>query len=94
MTAIGRNDLCLCGSGKKHKKRCLAETKVVSTEGFHYQRLSEAYNRGFDKMAEYGARLLDPGVMDRAMAEYRMATGREVVPKDEDFHRQMPLFTP
>ena len=77
MTAIGRNDPCPCGSGKKYKKCCLAETKVVSTEEFHYQRLSEAYNRGFDKMAEYGARLLGPEAMDRAMAEYWLAVGRE-----------------
>ncbi|MBI4768583.1 MAG: hypothetical protein HY787_29020 [Deltaproteobacteria bacterium] len=40
---------------------------MVSTEEFHYQRLSEAYNRGFDKMAEHGARLLDPEAVDRAM---------------------------
>ncbi len=94
MANIGRNDPCPCGSGKKYKKCCLAETKVVSTEEFHYQRLSEAYNRGFDKIAQYGARLLDPGGMDRAMAEYWMAIGWDVVPEDEDFHRQMPLFTP
>jgi hypothetical protein len=52
MTVIGRNDPCPCGSGKKYKKCCLTENKVVSTEEFHYQRLSEAYNRGFDKMDE------------------------------------------
>lgn len=94
MTAVGRNDPCPCGSGKKYKKCCLNETKVVSTEEFHYQRLSEAYNRGFDKMAAYSARLLDPEAMDWAMAEYWMAVGRKVVPEDEDIHRQMPLFTP
>ncbi len=87
MTAIGRNDPCPCGSGKKYKKCCLTETKVVSTEEFHYQRLSEAYNRGFDKMAEYGARLLDPEAMDRAMAEYWMAVGREVQPGDKEIDR-------
>ena len=94
MTAIGRNDPCPCGSGKKYKKCCLAETKVVSTEEFHYQRLSEAYNRGFDRMAEYAGRLLGPEALDLSMAEYGMAIGGEVIPADEDFHRQMPLFTP
>ncbi len=82
---IGRNDPCPCGSGKKYKKCCLTKTKVVSAEEFHYQRLSERCNRGFDKMAEYGARLLDPEAMDRAMAEYWMAIGRKVIPADEDF---------
>jgi hypothetical protein len=43
MPTIGRNDHCTCDSGKKNKKCCLAETKVVSTEEFHYQRLSKAY---------------------------------------------------
>jgi hypothetical protein len=94
MPTIGRNDPCPCGSGKKYKKCCLNETKVVSTEEFQYQRLSEAYNRGFDKMAEYGARRLDPEAMDRSMAEYWMAIGRKVTPEDKDFDRQMPLFTP
>ena len=45
MPTIGRNDPCPCGSRKKYKKCCLNETKVVSTEEFHYQRLSEAYNQ-------------------------------------------------
>ena len=40
MPTIGRNAHCTCGSGKKYKKCCLAETKVVSTEEFHCQRLS------------------------------------------------------
>lgn len=94
MTAIGRNAPCPCGSGKKYKKCCLAENKVVSTEEFYYQRLSEAYNSGFDKMAEYAGSMLGPEAMDRAMGEYWMAIGREVVPEDEDFQRQMPLFIP
>jgi hypothetical protein len=94
MPAIGRNDPCPCGSGKKYKKCCLAETTVISTEEFQYQRLSEAYNQGFDKIVEYGARLLGPDVLDLAMAEYWMAIGRKVAPEDEDFQRQMPLFTP
>jgi hypothetical protein len=38
MATIGRNDPCPCGSGKKYKKCCLNETKVVSAEEFHYQR--------------------------------------------------------
>jgi hypothetical protein len=37
MPAIGRNDPCPCGSGKKFKKCCLAETKIVSSEEFQYQ---------------------------------------------------------
>jgi hypothetical protein len=88
MPAIGRNDPYPCGSGKKYKKCCLAETTVVSTEKFQYQRLSEAYNRGFNKMAEYAASLLGPEALDRAMAEYWPAM--EMVPEDEEIHRQMP----
>ncbi len=94
MPTIGRNDPCPCGSGKKYKKCCLNETKVVSTEEFHYQRLSEAYNRVFDKMAEYCGRVLGPEAEDRALSEYWMAVGRDVVPVDEDVQRQMPLFAP
>jgi hypothetical protein len=45
-------------------------------------------------MAEYAASLLSPEALDRAMAEYWMAIGRKIVPEDEDFHRQLPLFTP
>jgi hypothetical protein len=88
MPTIGRNDPCPCGNGKKYKKCCLAETKVVSSEEFLYQRLSEAYNRGFDKMGEYGPRLLGPEAMDQALAEYWTAIGREIEPEDKDFDRQ------
>jgi len=94
MAVIGRNDPCPCGSGKKYKKCCLSETKVISSEEFYYQRLSEAYNSGFDKMAEYGTSLLNPKAMDSALAEYWIAGGRKVMPEEEDFQRQMPLFTP
>jgi hypothetical protein len=94
MAIIGRNDPCPCGSGKKYKKCCLAKTKVVSTEEFYYQRLSEAYNSVFDKMAEYAGFLLGPEALDQAMIDYWMVIGRKAVPEDEDFHRQMPLFTP
>ena len=94
MPTIGRNDPCPCGSGKKYKKCCLNETKVVSTEEFHYQRLSEAYNQVFDKMAEFCGRVLGPEAEDRALSEYWMAAGRDVVPVDADVQRQMPLFAP
>jgi hypothetical protein len=94
MTAIGRNDPCPCGSGKKYKKCCLVQTTVVSSEEFQYQRFSEAYKSGFDKMAEYAGFLLGPEALDRVMAEYWVAIGRKVIPADEDFQRQMPLFTP
>ncbi len=94
MPTIGRNDPCPCGSGKKYKKCCLNETKVVSTEEFHYQRLSEAYNQVFDKMAEFCGRVLGPEAEDRALSEYWMAAGVDVSPADEDIKRQMPLFAP
>ncbi|MFH0786471.1 MAG: SEC-C metal-binding domain-containing protein [Pseudomonadota bacterium] len=94
MAIIGRNDPCPCGSGKKYKKCCLAANQVVSTEEFYYQRVSEAYNRGFDKMAEYAGFLLGPEALDWALTEYWMAIGRKGVPEGEEFHRQMSLFTP
>ncbi len=28
MTQIGRNDPCLCGSGKKYKKCCLGQEQI------------------------------------------------------------------
>ena len=45
-------------------------------------------------MAEFCGRVLGPEAEDRALSEYWMAVGRDVVPVDADVQRQMPLFAP
>ena len=41
---IGRNDPCVCGSGKKYKKCCLAREEGVELEHVH----SEACSHGHE----------------------------------------------
>lgn len=86
----GRNDPCPCGSGKKFKKCCMLENVATSTE-LHYRRLSEVYDRLFDRLAGHAKLVLGVNGGKSALDEYFLLDpGNE--PEEEIHERQMGLF--
>jgi|SRR5580658_5583595 tetratricopeptide (TPR) repeat protein len=78
MAKIGRNDLCLCGSGKKYKRCCMARDEAVAREEFaaaaasqaaaaqHDPHLCDDCNEQLDVAANAALALIDAGTYDEA----------------------------
>jgi len=79
MAKIGRNDLCLCGSGKKYKRCCMARDEAVAREEFaaaasqaaataaqHDPHLCDDCNEQLDSAANAALALIDAGKYDEA----------------------------
>jgi hypothetical protein len=93
MMKIGRNDPCPCGSGKKFKKCCMREDIVTSSKELHYRRLSEAYDRLFERLGMYAEVAMGKSATQAALREYLLLDpGME--PEEETLQRQIPLFLP
>jgi hypothetical protein len=91
---IGRNDPCPCGSGKKYKKCCMTEN-VTPPEDLDYRRLSEVYNKVFDKLDQHAERVFGPSAMHMALREYFLWPEDEEAELDPELvERHMTLFVP
>lgn len=91
---ISRNAPCPCGSGKKYKKCCLPR-KVVTSEQLDYRRLSDVYNKVFEKLIDYARRVFGPASLEMSLAEFWMWPDEdEWEPTEELFGRHSPLFLP
>jgi hypothetical protein len=93
MMKIGRNDPCPCGSGKKFKKCCMRENVVITSKELHYRRLSEAYDRLFERLGMHAEVVLDKPAAQAALREY-LLLDPGIEPEEETLHRQMPLYLP
>jgi len=65
---VGRNDPCPCGSGKKYKKCCLAETADLMAQAA--QRMRRVQGDVEPRVVRYLHSLQGPDAMDRAWAEF------------------------
>jgi len=91
---IGRNDPCPCGSGKKYKKCCILKNVTVP-EDLDYRRLSEVYNKLFDRLVKHAELVFGQEAMQTALQEYWLWPEQENEKVDEEsLERQMPLFWP
>ena len=89
----GRNDPCLCGSGKKYKHCCLRLHEAVPPEEVTWRRVRRAID-------DLGVRILDvsvphfgAGAIDEAWAEFTLREGEDGFdPETPDIQLFMPWF--
>lgn len=67
---IGRNEPCLCGSGKKYKKCCLAQSQAEKAIDFTYRRLREVESKIIDRLFQHAAKILGPAPFAQAWDEF------------------------
>jgi hypothetical protein len=90
---IGRNDPCSCGSGRKFKKCCMRDDVVTTSKELHYRRLSEAYDKLFERLGMYAEVAMGKSAAQAALRDYLLLdTGIE--PEQETVQRHMPLYLP
>ena len=58
MAKIGRNDSCICGSGKKYKNCCLNDSEAINIGNYKYDRYLEARNSACSKIFLFGTKRL------------------------------------
>jgi hypothetical protein len=87
---IGRNQPCLCGSGKKYKKCCLGKEKVSSD--LLYRRLGEAHDRLTHRLMRYGLKLFGEDALGVALDEFLAWPDEDIA--NEDLGDHQPLFYP
>lgn len=91
---IGRNAPCPCGSGKKYKNCCMLKN-VTTPEDLDYRRLSEVYNKLFDRLVQHAERAFGETALEAALQEYWLwPEEEEQGPDIERLERHMPLFWP
>jgi hypothetical protein len=89
----GRNDPCPCGSGRKYKKCCMLK-KVTTPDELHYRRLSEVYDKLFDRLVEHAEHVFGRESLKAAIHEFWLWPQQDEEPEGKNFERQMPLFWP
>ena len=87
---VGRNQPCLCGSGKKYKKCCLGNEKMSSD--LLYTRLSEAHDRLAHRLMRFGLKEYGEEALGVALDEF-MAWPDEGL-SGEELADHEPLFYP
>ena len=60
MVKIGRNDPCLCGSGKKYKNCCLKDSEAINIGNYKYDKYLEARSLACSKIFLIGNK--EPGI--------------------------------
>jgi hypothetical protein len=87
----GRNEPCLCGSGKKYKKCCLQS----GPDPINYmkEKLDRFHERIVEELMRHGARIFGPEAIDEAAAEFLGWPGEDGVGEiDLEYHEM--LFYP
>ena len=59
MVKIGRNDPCICGSGKKYKNCCLSNSETINIGNYKYDKYLETRNSACSKIFLIGTETLD-----------------------------------
>ena len=90
---IGRNAPCLCGSGKKYKKCCL-NSQAAPSQTLLYQRLTEAYVRLADRLADYAFQTFGDEAANVAMHEFLLWPEAAEEIDTGMVERLAPLFWP
>ncbi|RJP25662.1 MAG: SEC-C domain-containing protein [Candidatus Abyssobacteria bacterium SURF_5] len=78
MATVGRNEPCLCGSGKKYKKCCMAKDTSINLQEFRSARAEESLRNQILKFA-MSARFKDE--MVEAYSVY--TSGKALLPKQD-----------
>ncbi|MFO7708056.1 MAG: SEC-C metal-binding domain-containing protein [Desulfobacterales bacterium] len=91
--AIGRNQPCPCGSGKKYKKCCLNEAAAPSL-GFYYRRLSEAHDGLVKHLMACADRIFGEQAVHAAMHEFLLWPKAEEDLSEDTLDRAGSLFWP
>lgn len=94
-TKTGRNAPCPCGSGKKYKKCCMLRQATTPDE-LDYRRLSEVYDRLFDRLVQHAERVFGQAAVSLALHEFWLWPDEEEEAEldAERLERNMPLFWP
>ncbi len=66
MAKIGRNDPCVCGSGKKYKNCCLKNSEAINIENYKYDKYLKARKSACSKIFLIGTETLDIEKSDTA----------------------------
>jgi hypothetical protein len=66
----GRNDPCPCGSAKKYKKCCLADSEAQRVEDLSYRRLREIENKLIRELLRYASDTFGPPLREEAWDEF------------------------
>ena len=79
---IGRNDPCICGSGKKYKKCCLLGTPIPykDDEGIHYiSEGSRPSKEELEKMTkQYQENIRNSPLWDQMLQEHGLEKAEEI----------------
>lgn len=67
---VGRNDPCACGSGKKYKKCCLANTQAQKVEDFSYRRYRDIESKLIGRLFRHAAEVFGPTSIEEAWDEF------------------------
>ncbi|MCX6131230.1 MAG: SEC-C metal-binding domain-containing protein [Proteobacteria bacterium] len=67
---IGRNDPCLCGSGKKYKKCCLSAANLLQAEDLSYKRYREIESELIGRLFRYALEIFGPTAIEEAWSEF------------------------
>jgi hypothetical protein len=82
--AVGRNDPCPCGSGRKYKKCCLAA--AADSGDAVYERLRRCEGAVVDKLARFARRAYGETALSEAAAEFQPdLTGTDEEPDSQVF---------
>lgn len=67
---IGRNDPCPCGSGKKYKKCCLANTQAQKVGDLSYRRYRDIESKLIGRLFGHAAEVFGPTSIEEAWDEF------------------------
>ncbi len=67
---VGRNDICPCGSGKKHKKCCLATTHLAQVDELSYRRYLDIEYKLIAQLFRHAEEVFGPTSIEEAWAEF------------------------
>ncbi len=91
--AIGRNQPCPCGSGKKYKRCCMNQAEAPSQD-FYYRRLSEAHDGLVKRLMACADRVFGEEAVHAAMHEFLLWPEAEEELGEETLDRAGSLFWP
>ena len=90
MEAVGRNDACPCGSGKKYKKCCLPNLQPTSDD-LSWQRIHNMHLKLVRKLMEFTAKTYGATGYDEAWDEFNLWNNDESFDPESPLH---PMFGP
>lgn len=86
MSAIGRNDPCPCGSGKKYKKCCLI--KQEQQDAWANKLANDDFEKWFTEDEALGKQRMAEAIHNLGVSPVLVECPLEEDPVDAEFHRQ------